>query len=189
MTGKGGKSGQGARGGNLGVRGVGGGVGKRLLKGKSVRVVGGEVALRGSQEKEWEVFEGLVEVKGGWENNEVFIRQERGVIKKEIGQEKGVGGKEEVEKMWEEGDMVMGLEDGKTMEGDGLGDSKFAKMERSLEAVRKSVSGLVGESKGKGKEVKREKIESVVVVEEEEEGEGVDSLEAWKLKRRRKERI
>ena len=87
--------------------------------------------------------------------------------------------------------MAMGLEDGKTTKGNRLGDSKFARVERSLKKVRKSVGGIEGKSKGEERVIKREKVEGMKEVEEGEhdEEEGVDSLEAWKLRKLRKQRL
>jgi len=185
------KGGRGTRGGNLGARVGGGKGGKRLLEEKNVRVVGGEVAIRGNSEKGWEIFDGLVEVDGGWENGEVFIRKEGGVGKKVIGGEKEVKEEGVLEKMWTESDVAMGLEDGKTTEGDGLGDGKFARVEKGLEEVRKSLFMVGGQGKGVERVVREEKMVKIDVVEEGEsdEEEGEDSVEAWKMKKLRKERI
>jgi len=185
------KSGKGNKGGILGARVGGGRGGKRLLEEKCVRVIGGEVVMKGNSEKGWEIFDGLVEVDRGWENGEVFIRKESGVGKKVIG---GKGKKQKegvVAKMWEESDVAMGLEDGKTTEGDELGDSKFAEVERGLEEVRKSLFKMGGEVKGKERVVKKEKVERVEMMEEDESDmeEGIDSLEGWKMKRLRKETL
>jgi len=187
MVGKDGQSGKGAPVGNLGVRGRNGRGSKRLLEGKSVRVVGNEVVMRGSQKDSWEVCDGLVEVDGGWENGEVFIRREGVLEKKVIGKEKGVGNNERLEEENGSRDVAMKLEEGKTMEGDGLGDSRFTSVERGLGEVRRSLVGGLDKGKGVERSVKKEKIDSVAVVEEVEEEEGVDSLEVWKLKRLRKE--
>ena len=165
--------------------------GKRLLEEKGVRVIGGEVAIRGSEEKGWEVFDGLVEVDGGWENKEVFIKKKGGVGKEVIGGERKVKGEDVLSKMWEESDVAMGLEDGKTTEGNGLGDSKLVGVERGLEEVRRSLCVVGGKGKEVEKVVREEKMMKMEVVEENEsdEEEGVDSLEAWKIKRLRKERM
>ena len=87
--------------------------------------------------------------------------------------------------------MAMGLEDGKTTEGDGLGDSKIARVERGLEEIRKSMGGIRERDKDKGRAVKKERVESVEEMEEceSEEGEGVETLETWKMKKLRKERL
>ena len=108
-----------------------------------------------------------------------------------IGGKGKVEGGSVLEKMWEESDVAMGLEGGKTTEGDGLGDSKFAKVEKGLEEVRKSLFMVGGKEKGVEGLVREEKLVKMDIVEEEEndEEEGVDSLEAWKIKKLRKERM
>jgi len=133
----------------------------------------------------------LVEVDGGWENGEVFIRKEGGGGKKVVGKEEKGEGSSDVRKMWEESDVAMGLEEGKTTEGDGLGDSRFAKVERGLEEVRRSLFEVGGKGKEVEGMVREEKMMKMDVVEEggSDEEEGVDSLEAWKVKKLRKERI
>jgi len=175
----------------LGARVGKGKGGKRVLEEKSVRVVGDEVAIRKNGEKEWEVFGGLVEVDGGWENGEVFIRKRGGEEKKMIGEGEKAEEKSVLGRMWEESDVAMGLEDGKTTEGNGLGDSKFVEVGKGLEGVRRSL--FMGGEKGKGVErvVKEEKMMRMEVVREDEsdEGEGMDSMEAWKMKKLRKERM
>jgi len=87
--------------------------------------------------------------------------------------------------------VAMGLEDGKITEGDVLGDSKFVRVERGLEEVRTSIGGMGVRGVREGGVVKRQKVEDKMVEErgESEEEEGVDSLEGWKLKRLRKERL
>lgn len=127
MVGKGEKSGRGSRLGTIEKKERERAGGKRRLEEKNVVMgMNGMVVVKGAVKEEMILVE-LEKVEGGWENEDVIIVEEkceegRGLVEKEC-RKKGFvdeeeGGEEEIR------DVVMGLGEGKTLEGNGLGDSK-----------------------------------------------------------------
>lgn len=127
MVGKGEKSGRGDRPGRIEKRGGTRVGGKRRLEEKDVVMgMNGMAVVKGAAKEEM-ILVGLEKVEGGRENEDVMIVEEkceggRGLVGKECGKkglvEKEEGGEEEIR------DVEMGLGEGRTSEGNGLGDSK-----------------------------------------------------------------
>jgi len=158
-------------------------VGKRRLEEKDVRwVMGGKVGVVRGLDGEQEFLTGLVEGVKGWSNGSYEIVKG--------GEEVDMIGGERVLDLFEEAEE---LEIGKLLEecGEGkevvrLSDRKGKGVDRSVREVGKMFEkGLAG---GKIEEVKRFKLVGEEVLGEEEDDEGVDSMEAWKLRKVNKEK-
>ncbi|PUU74618.1 hypothetical protein B9Z19DRAFT_1068068 [Tuber borchii] len=205
MVGKGEKSGRRGGPGNLGARvekkerGKGG---KLLLEDRKYRVVGGGEAVLGGCEGDWKVYKGLKRVEGGWENNEVRLEDEMVLD----GSEWGISGKGDWN-IWE--DDMEGVEEGgmnsaeaveeiiKGMRGDKDGvEIKKEEVEKEVKEEKKEREGNKRTEKNEEEEENeccrekkrcREKEVEVVVVEEDEE-EGLSSMEKWAVEKKAKER-
>jgi len=159
------------------------GVGKRRLEEKDVRwVMGGKVGVVKGLDGEQEFLTGLVEGAKGWSNGSYEIVKG--------GEEVDMIGGEKVLSLFDEAEelAIEGLleECGEGKEVVRLSDRKGKGVERSVgEVGRMFEKGLKVE---RVEEVKRFKLVGEEVLEEEGDEEGVDSMEAWKLKKVNKER-
>ena len=180
---KGLKSGKRGGRGELGDRVGKGGVGKRRVEEKDVRwVMNGMVGVVKKEGGE-EFITGLVENKGGWSNQEVEVIKE-GVVDVDM-----IGGEEEevksVEGMLEESDELFEAIREKGKEVEGLEKSMHGTGQRKLEEIRRMFEERnVWEKEG----VKKRALVGEKLFESEEDGEGLDSMEAWKLRSLRKEK-
>jgi len=160
-----------------------GGVGKRRLEEKDVRwVMGGKVGVVRGLDGEQEFLTGLVEGVKGWSNGSYEIVKG--------GEEVDMIGGEKVLSLFDEAEelAIEGLleECGKGKEVVRLSDRKGKGVERSVGEVGKMFEkGLTVE---RVEEVKRFKLVGEEVLEEEGDEEGVDSMEAWKLKKVNREK-
>jgi len=158
-------------------------VGKRRLEEKDVRwVMGGKVGVVRGVDGEQEFLTGLVEGEKEWSNGSYEI------IKG--GEEVDMIGGERVLDLFEEAEeLAIGelLEEcGEGKEVVRLSDRKGKGVERSMREVGKRFEK--GMAEVGLEEVKRFKLVGEEVIEEEEDEEGVDSLEAWRLRRVNKEK-
>ena len=158
-------------------------VGKRRLEEKDVRwVMGGKVGVVRGLDGEQEFLTGLVEGDGGWSNGSYEIKR-GGVEVDMISGERELGTFESEEE----------LEIERLIEECGVGKEVVRLSDRKRKGVERSV-GEVGRMFEKGmleggkKEVKRFRLVGEEVMEEEEDMEGVNSLEAWRLRKVVKER-
>ena len=180
---KGLKSGKRGGRGDLGARVEKGGVGKRRVEEKDVRwVMNGMVGVVKKEGGE-EFITGLVEGERGWSNQEVEV------VKEGVGDVDMIGEEEEeglsVEDMLAESDVLFEEIEGKGKEVEGLEKSVHATGQRKLEEIGRMFEGRnVWEEEG----MKKRALVGERLFESEEDGEGVDSLEAWKLKSLRKEK-
>ncbi|PUU81380.1 hypothetical protein B9Z19DRAFT_1062735 [Tuber borchii] len=204
MVGKGEKSGKRGGPGNLGARVMkkeGGKGGKLLLADRKYRVVGGGEAVLGGCDGDWKIYKGLKRVEGGWENDEVRL-EDKMVLD---GSEWGISGKGDWD-IWEDG--MEGVEE------EGMNSAEA--VEEIIEKLRNERDGVkvkeerieteaeVGEKKGEGSKggeknkreeegdccggSKKNKGKGVEVVVEEEDEEGLSSMEKWALEKKAKER-
>ncbi|PUU81922.1 hypothetical protein B9Z19DRAFT_1121463 [Tuber borchii] len=204
MVGKGEKSGKRGGPGNLGARVVKRGSekgGKLLLADRKYRVVGGGEAVLDGCDGDWKVYKGLKWVAGGWENDEVRLKDKM-VLE---GSEWGASGKGDWN-IWE--DSMEGVEEEelssaeavediirKMREEEGGVDIKEEKVEEEKMQAKGEVGvkkKIVGEEHEEGEGccggVKKSKGKEVEVVVDEENGmEGVGSMEKWALERKAKE--
>jgi len=159
------------------------GVGKRRLEEKDVRwVMGGKVGVVRGLDGEQEFLTGLEEGEKGWSNGSYEIVKG--------GEEVDMIGGEKVLSLFDEAE-ELAIEElleecGKGKEVVRLSDRKGKGVERSVGEVGKMFEkGLAGERIG---EVKRFRLVGEEVLEEEGNEEGVDSMEAWKLRKVNRER-
>ena len=171
------------RGGKIRDRVVKSGVGKRRLEEKDVRwVMGGKVGVVRGLDGEQEFLVGLEEGEKGWSNGSFEVV--RGGEEVDM-----IGGEEESDLFKEAEDLAIG----KLIEDCGEGKDVVRLSDRKGKGVERSV-GEVGRMFEKGlaeevdKEVKRFRLVGEEILEEEDKEEGVDSLEAWKLKRVNREK-
>jgi len=181
---KGLKSGKGVRGGDFGARVRKGGVGKRRVEEKDVRwVMNGMVGVVKKEGGE-EFITGLVEGERGWSNEEVEIVKE-GVVDVDMIGGEGSDGIKSVEDMMKESDSLMEELEGKGKEVEGLERSVHATGQRKLEEIGRMFEGRnVWEEEG----MKKKALVGERLFESEEDGEGVDSLGEWRLRKLRKEK-
>ena len=171
------------RGGKIRDRVGKGVVGKRRLEEKDVRwVMGGKVGVVRGLDREQEFLTGLVEEEKGWSNGSYEIV--RG------GEEVDMIGGERVLSLFEEAEELeidkLLEECGKGKEVVKLSDRKGKGVDRGVREVGKMFEkGLAVEQV---EEVKRFKLVGEEVLEGEDDGEGVDSMEAWKLRKVNRER-
>jgi len=158
-------------------------VGKRRLEEEDVRwVMGGKVGVVRGLDGEQEFLMGLEEGEKGWSNGSYEIVK-GGEEVDMIGGEKELTVFEEAEEL----DISRLLEEcGEGKEVVRLSDRKGKGVVRSVGEIGKMFEkGLVGE---RVEEVKRFKLVGEEVLGEEEDEEGMDSMEAWKLRKVNKER-
>jgi len=172
-----------ARGGKSRDRVEKGVVGKRRLEEKDVRwVMGGKVGVVRGLDREQEFVVGLEKNERGWANGSVEIVK-GGVEVDMIGGEKGLNLFEEAEEVAIK-ELIEECGEGKEVVR--LSDRKGKGVERSVGGVGKMFEkGLVEEVE---EEVKRFRLVGEEELEEESDVEGVDRLEAWRLKKVNREK-
>ena len=182
---KGLKGGKRARRGELRDRVEKGGVGKRRVEEKDVRwVMNGLVGVVKRDGME-EFVTGLVEGERGWSNESMEI------VKEGVGEVDMIGGEKEgevrsMEDMLRESDELFEEVEGKGKEVEGLERSMHAMGQRKLEEIGRMFDGR---NVWEEEEMKKRALVGEKLFEIEEDDEIVDSMEKWKLRKLRQEKL